>query len=82
MKGRSELIHETIMFKSAAQSLRVRLEYKVLPGFEPGTSAWLGRGPQEHRTRNVLSETPSGPLVTDSVALTSSAAVHVVTCAA
>lgn len=32
------------------------LEYRVLPGFEPGTSAWPGRGPPEHRTRCVLSE--------------------------
>lgn len=35
------------------------MEYRVLPGFEPGTSAWPGRGPPELRTRPVPSVTTS-----------------------
>ena len=51
--------------ESAAETLRVCLEYRVLPGFEPGTSAWPGRGPPELRTRCALTETTSGKDTTD-----------------
>lgn len=39
-------------------------EYRVLPGFEPGTSAWPGRGPPELRTRPVPSVATSGESAT------------------
>lgn len=55
------MLFESVSDISCCGSLRVCLEYRVLPGFEPGTSAWPGRGPLEHRTRCVLCAATSGP---------------------
>lgn len=55
------MLLELVSEISCCGSMRVCLEYRVLPGIEPGTSAWPGRGPLEHRTRCVLCATTSGP---------------------
>lgn len=53
------------------------MEYRVLPGFEPGTSAWSGRGPPEHRTRSVFTDTTSGPHINRLIISSYTASDHV-----